>query len=246
LGRKRSDYICPKCGQQGRNPRSKKFKHGEYLYVEHYDPVNKKILRTCYIENILRQKKLKEIWEDPSPETKLIKYAREKEFIKISNDFSKFAQLIKRSDITPEDEIMLAGWIRQARIELWMIFMTIPFIHMLRKKENRTQEEEQSLKRAKKFIHKFNTIVKQTSKTISIVSLLEGEKTIVFTPAESKIIQKNLLGFAQFSNLSIIRAFSYWFDKYERPRREARFVALKEKYSDGAFGSEKYPATMGY
>jgi hypothetical protein len=79
-----------------------------------------------------------------------------------------------------------------------------------------------------------------------LISLLGIENIDNATPEESKIIRQNLPGFLAFSNLSINKAFSYWFDKYESPKREERLKQLKEKYSEGAFGSEKYSGDVGY
>ena len=71
MGRKRSDYICPKCqktGSLGRNrSRNGDYKTGlynEYWVVYHYDSQTKKNSH-CYIDNIIREKEYETAKEDP-------------------------------------------------------------------------------------------------------------------------------------------------------------------------------------
>lgn len=59
MGRKRSQFICPKCKKQGylrrkstRNGKYSNAKSNQYYYVAHYDS-NTKRISTCYIDNIL-------------------------------------------------------------------------------------------------------------------------------------------------------------------------------------------------
>jgi hypothetical protein len=68
LGRKRQRHICERCGREGRFPRYKKTWNPDYresgcskLYVDHYDPIVKKITRTCYVDNIVRKRILENL-----------------------------------------------------------------------------------------------------------------------------------------------------------------------------------------
>lgn len=241
MGRKRINFICPKCGQQGRYPRLKKTRNGEYLnaatneyyYVEHYDPIKRKIRKTCYVDKII-------IANDYDSDSIPFYYKTLQSIGKMISVLEGIRKNIHESNIDPEDDKILFTLMNDANDQLRRRVDAINRCIELSGKENKTSQQEKLLRKAKHILDHEIKITKQAGKIMDLYK--NGKELDLDFPNIRKIINENMPGMYELSMRPENIALSYWFRKYEQPKRIEYRKRLNKKLSDAHFGSEKYPS----
>jgi hypothetical protein len=213
MGRRRSSYVCPKCGKQGslrtkdnRNSHYPGTLTKEHLYCEHYDHMTGKTT-TCYVDKLEEQRRKEEISKHPYKLT-LTEIEKVKES---SNEFFRDYKIFK-------DRI-------------------------LKHQYPLTEEEKENIKLADEFVKMIDNFGAMYMKLISCRYSSDAPKDEekldnMITKAEN-IIKRNSTQEA-ILNSPWMKAIAPIMIKYELPRRMAKRKELRTKYSEGAFGSNKW------
>jgi hypothetical protein len=213
LGRKRSSYVCPKCGKQGslrtkdnRNSHYPATLTKEHLYCEHYDHVTGKTT-TCYVDNLEKQRRKEEISKHPYRLT-LTEMERLKESVlEVFRDYKIFKDRIQK------------------------------YAYPL------TEEEIEKLKQADEFVTMISNFISNYLKLISYRYFTDAPKDVVKLDAaisKADNIFKKCSTREAILNSPLMKAIAPIMMKYEFPRRMAKRKELSAKYSEGAFGSNKW------
>ena len=241
MGRKRSDFICLKCGKQG-SLRRKQIKNKAYpelmypyRYIEHYDSVTRK-KSTCYVEKLMDNRELENMSNSRSEEL-IFLYNAKKRVYQMRRDVNRFVRRIKQYKVNLEDGQKISNAFNE-QIELFLFAIETSIVYArLSLKGNLTTEEQEIWQKARKVI---NLVTELGEQLRTITAIRKQNENVILSNDEKLKLSTTTKLAIQFLKQPYIMELARFFDKYEKPILRLKKIKLKKKQSESAFGSDKY------
>ena len=224
MGRKRSEYICPKCQKTGslgmnrsRNGHYKNGLYNEYWVVYHYDSQTKKKSR-CYVDNIIKEKECEIAKEHPLLYTMKgsVKYTG-----KFLQKRDRYVSQSLRIDSEIEKRI-----VQDLDETIALLTSYLEELKYCSDCKSRGEENDRTRKFEKQFHEDLKTLVQM----------------MVYYKQHSEQYYIDCIDFV--NNVPLLRAITDFYYSCEKPLLIKKKKELKEKLSEAAFGSDKHPGTI--
>jgi hypothetical protein len=191
------------------------------------------------------------------------------EFKKIAESFERQGSLIKQWKISPEEDkegaktfkryfIILSKFVKlitlciHLKLKVDHYGLEVPFVEycfeslykmvkVIEENDRLVEEDLKIVENVLKRQYRYKEIELRES-----VDIVRDEYLQICAPIqELEYAEQILKKYQQIVESNVLfKVMAKLFEKYEIPRREALRRSLKEKYSEGAFGSNKYPDTI--
>jgi hypothetical protein len=261
LGRSKSNYICPDCGERGYIA-STPTKYGIYQRVMHYDHKTGS-RRSCYIDKILEKRKIDKfrsmpdfkIHQDQKLPLRELAYRTYMYYKDIGIDLHKLNEKIKSNHITHPIIIQMVNLLwkyLRLYVKGYLPFNTYKMntFEFLEYLKNEKILVDILKKLPKILVNEYKILLKKGSlidsggsyRHTSNYKIKEGlRRRLKSIRFEISLVEKHNY-FSDIFRFQFLLdlALEYWFIKYDIPKKMKNRKNLSDILSKGAFGSEKY------